>query len=134
MMPDIGSGSGVLSIAAAILGAKQVVCVDVDEESVAASCDNILRNKVTDRVIARKGTAGKVSGYWPLVVANIELSVFKAEARDIAKLVASHGEVLISGLLSHQVEECLKLFDGFSVVEKIEDQGWVALALRRVKC
>ena len=132
---DVGIGSGVLSIAAVMLGAGMAEGFDIDEESVQAVRDNAAANRVGDRVRAWADTPDRVvpdrvEGAWPLVLANIELRVFERHAADIAPLVAAGGEVILSGLLEDQVEACLGLWPGFELVERTAVDGWAALALR----
>jgi ribosomal protein L11 methyltransferase len=128
---DIGTGSGILAVAARKLGAAEVVGVDIEEESVAAFFENAKRNGVSDGIDCRLGSAAQLSGTWPLVLANIQIDVFRKIARDTAALVAPGGEVLISGILVEQIQECLSLWPGFKVTERREDGEWAALSLTR---
>ncbi len=128
---DVGIGSGILSIAAAMLGARKVVGVDIDPESMAAVRDNSRVNGVEDRIEALEGTAANLRGEWPLLLANIELKVFQRHAGEMAKLVAPGGEAILSGLLDEHVEECVALWKGFSVLDVLRDDGWAAVKLRR---
>lgn len=129
---DIGTGSGILAVAARKLGAKEVIGVDVEEESVTAFFENAKRNGVSTGIDCLLGSAAQLTGApRPLVLANIQIDVFRKIARDTAALVAPKGEVLISGILVEQVQECLSLWPGFKVNERREDGEWAALALTR---
>jgi ribosomal protein L11 methyltransferase len=128
---DIGSGSGILSIAARKLGVKEVVGVDIEEEAVSAFFENAERNNVLDGIDCKLGTAADLDGTWPLVLANIQLDVFLLAAADIAAKVAPKGEILISGLLLEQVDACVALFKEFKVMERQDEGEWSAVALVR---
>lgn len=128
---DVGTGSGVLAIAAAKLGAKEVLGVDIEQESVEATGDNARVNGVSANIRAELGGAESVQGVWPLVLANIQLAVFLQCAPDIALRVEPGGEAFLSGLLVEQVDACSALFPGFEVTQTRTEDGWAALSLRR---
>ncbi len=130
---DVGTGSGVLAVAAIKLGALRVTAVDIDEASVEAARKNAAANQVGDSIEVCLGTAGDLKKRWALVLSNLELSTFQKCANEIAARVENGGMVLLSGLLLDQVEECLALWPGFCLKEKKEAEGWVALALESVK-
>lgn len=128
---DVGTGSGILAIAASMMGAREVLGIDIDPESAAAVLDNAAANGVGGGIVARVGEASGLEGAWPLVLANIEIGVFSQCARDIAARVESGGEALLSGLLDSQVRECLSLWPGFELTERRDAEGWSAIAVRR---
>lgn len=127
---DLGSGSGVLGLAAVKLGAREVVAVDIDEESVLATRENATANQVAHAITVVHGSASDLHGRWPLVMANLQLSVFEECAADIARLVESGGEAILSGLLAEQVEPCLALWPGFEPVETAGEDGWAAVVVK----
>jgi ribosomal protein L11 methyltransferase len=106
--------------------------VDIDPESIRATRENALVNGVEGNISAHLGAPSAVSGQWPLVLANLELGVFLECAGAVAEKVAPGGEVLLSGLLSNQVDQCLALWPGFRMTEKCEQSCWVSLALEPV--
>lgn len=128
---DVGTGSGILAVAAALLGARRVLGVDIDDEAVRAATSNLESNGVADRVEVRAGTAADVEGCFPLVLANIELRAFEHDGAEIARRVAGGGELLVSGLLAGQEEACLAALGALEIVESRAEDGWIALALRR---
>ncbi|MFO8074114.1 MAG: 50S ribosomal protein L11 methyltransferase [Polyangia bacterium] len=128
---DVGTGSGVLAVAAAKLGAGLVEGIDNDPEAVRAAEENLRVNRVEEIVSVRCADPREVSGGWPLVLANLELPVFRDCAERIARLVAPGGEALLSGLLVDQVNPCLELWPGFEERERRDREGWGAVAVRR---
>jgi ribosomal protein L11 methyltransferase len=97
---DLGSGSGILGIAAVRLGAAEVVCVDVNPDAVASARANGLRNGVDGRLVHRAGGPSDLAGEaFDLVVANVGGELLLDEAAAIAALARPGGRLLLSGLL-----------------------------------
>jgi ribosomal protein L11 methyltransferase len=128
---DVGTGSGVLAIAAVLLGAGEALGIDIDGEAVAAARENAAANGVAGRVRCLGSAVRDLGETWPLVLANIELPVFRELAPAISARVAAGGELLVSGLLEEQAEAGLALFPGFEHGQRPVLDGWTALALRR---
>ncbi len=129
---DVGTGSGVLAIAAVKLGAEQVTAIDIDEASVSAARENAARNDISDGLRLKHATPEEIAGEWPLVLANLEIGAFQQSAAAIARLVAPSGMALLSGLLVEHLEPCLALWPGFTLIEKHEEDEWIAAALKRI--
>lgn len=126
---DVGCGSGVLAVIAAVLGASPVLALDVDAEAVAATAANARRNAVPVEV--RLGTVDDRVGPFDVVVANLLAPVLQALGRRLVDATAHHGTLVVSGLVTEQraaVEEAL-LPLRTEVVDVAGD--WVALLLRR---
>ena len=97
---DLGSGTGILTIAALRLGAAGALCVDVNPDSVASARRNGVANRVDDRLEHRCGTADDLAGErFDLVVANIGGELLLDEAERIVPLARPGGRLLLSGLL-----------------------------------
>jgi ribosomal protein L11 methyltransferase len=97
---DLGSGSGILGIAALRLGASRALCVDVNPDAVASARRNGDRNGVGDRLEHRAGTVEDLAGQtFDLVVANIGGELLLDQADQVAPLVRPGGRLLVSGLL-----------------------------------
>ena len=128
---DVGCGSGILSIAARLLGAARAVAVDIDPDSVAATRDNAVANGVS---VAVSDTAvGRVQGTFPLVIANILASILDPLAEDIAARVAPGGRLMLSGALQEQAAALAARYEALHlrVVGRAERGRWVRLDLRR---
>jgi ribosomal protein L11 methyltransferase len=137
---DVGCGSGILSIAALKLGAKKVLGVDIDIESVKNSRENADTNGVGEELILGQGSVTEVlAGQFPfkqapLVVANILgpilIRLFDA---GLADLVEPNGEIILSGILDHQAESVIAAGEakGLTRGELRQIGDWVALSLKR---
>ena len=97
---DIGCGSGILAIAAAKLGANDVLAVDLDEVAVKVSKENIELNKVEDKVKALHGNLMEVvSDKADIVVANIIADIIKILAKDIKNFMKDDAVFISSGII-----------------------------------
>ncbi len=129
---DLGTGSGILAIAAAKLGAE-VAAVDLDAVAVQVAQENVQLNMVADRVRVLKGDLGTVlSGQADLVIANIIADVIIALLQDLPRLLHPQGEFLASGIIESRVPEVEKAMraKGLEIVERREDSGWILIRTR----
>lgn len=129
---DLGTGSGILAIAAAKLGAK-VDAVDLDSVAIRVAQENVDLNGVNDRVRVVRGDLGTMlTGQADVVIANIIADVILILLSDLKRLLHPDGEFLASGIIENRaedVEEGLKEA-GFEIVERIEDSGWILFRAR----
>lgn len=124
---DVGCGTGVLAIAAALLGAD-VHAVDTDPAAVDATRDNAVRNGVDDRVHAALGSVERRADAVDLVVVNVTIDVHEALA---PRLEPAHRRMLVSGLWGEaQLQRCARAY-GAAVVADREADGWMAAVLDR---
>ncbi|HEV8675359.1 MAG TPA: 50S ribosomal protein L11 methyltransferase [Methylomirabilota bacterium] len=129
---DVGTGSGILAIAAIRLGVPAVTALDVDPDAVAAAAANAGRNGVADRIGveigALEGWSGRPVG---LVLANLLGPVLITLAPALARACAVPGWLVAGGLLVHQVPVVVASLvpEGFELVEVAEHEGWAALLL-----
>ncbi|HEY7465015.1 MAG TPA: 50S ribosomal protein L11 methyltransferase [Candidatus Limnocylindria bacterium] len=131
---DVGSGSGILGIAALALGARQVEALDTDPVAVEATLANAVRNGMAGRINARAGTLGAASAEpYPLVLANLMAVVLVELAAPLAAHTASGGTLLASGIIAERADEVLAalLTDGFALVERVDDGEWASLRMVR---
>lgn len=132
---DVGTGSGILAIAAARLGAGKVIAVDSDPVAVRVARENVRRNGLQSIVEVREGNLlDNVSGTFQLVVANILSSVIKELAPGAAGMLEAGGYFIASGIIKeHLPEVCEALKKTGLAVEKIyEKDEWVVLAAVRL--
>jgi ribosomal protein L11 methyltransferase len=124
---DVGSGSGVLSILAAKLGASEVLAVDTDEEAVRVGAENVRSNDVADRVQVAAGTHNAPGAAFDIVVANILAGVI---VKMLGSGLAARGRRFIfSGILEGQAAEveAAARTAGLSLVERRQMLDWVCL-------
>lgn len=131
---DLGTGSGILAIAAARLGAASVLALDLDPIAVAAAQANVVANGVDGVVTVRAGSV-EAAGEAPfdLVVANILADVIRDLAPDLARLTRPGGCLIASGIIADRAADVTVALTacGFCLeVERARDE-WRALAARR---
>jgi len=129
---DVGCGTGVLAIAAARLGAVEVLGIDNDPQAVAAARDNLAPNGVEGRVTFATTPIEAVEGRFGLVVANIMAHVLIALGEAIRARVAPGGSLHLSGVLVEQEAEVRGAYEalGLTHLQTAVDNGWVRVDLR----
>src|SRR5690606_32679731 len=132
---DVGTGSGVLSIAAALLGAKHVLALDLDEVAVESARQNIEINHVSDRIEVRKGNLLEgIESETDIVVANILADIIIRLTNDAASIVKQGGYFITSGIIhpkKQEVKEAI-LAAGFDIEETLVMEDWVAFIAKRL--
>ena len=130
---DVGSGSGILSIAAARLGAARVLALDIDEIAVDATRANARRNGLARRVRAREGSSPSGEGPFELVLANLIASVLIALADGLVADTRPGGTLLASGIFENREAEVAAAFTsrGLAVANRWTEGDWVALEVHR---
>ncbi|MEW9079005.1 50S ribosomal protein L11 methyltransferase [Terrisporobacter glycolicus] len=127
---DIGCGSGILAIAAAKLGAKEVVAGDLDEVAVKVSKENCELNNVSDKVVVKHGSLFEVvEGKADVIVANIIADIIKILANDISKFLSKDGVFISSGIIHAKIDEVVETLEknGFEIVEIVKLGEWSAI-------
>lgn len=126
-MLDFGCGSGVLAIAALLLGAEQAVGCDLDPQALLASRDNAERNGVTEKLVLTL-PENMPQQQFPLVIANI----LAGPLVELAPLLTNHcslgGDLVLSGILADQTEAVLDAYrEHFTLSPVAEKNGWVRI-------
>lgn len=128
LVVDYGCGSGILGIAALLLGARQMVGVDIDPQALTATRDNAGRNQIDETrydVFLPEKTP-TVEG--DIMVANILAGPLQALAPDIARLTRSGGKLALSGLLAEQAEQVSDCYSQWFDMQPAKQLGdWVLL-------
>ncbi len=127
---DAGTGTGILAIAAARLGAGSVLAFDIDEWSVVNSRENIRLNEVDDRVEIRRGSIGEVDAndHFELIIANIDRNAILEMLSAFQRHLLPAGTLLLSGLLEDHgssVEEALE--PPMEIREVKTENEWLAI-------
>ncbi|SFL33293.1 ribosomal protein L11 methyltransferase [Paenibacillus sp. 1_12] len=148
---DVGTGSGILSIAAAKLGARHVLAVDLDPVAVESALDNTTLNGLANRITVKQsdllqvlnesasGDIEKASALGvrvpvQVVVANILAEIILLFVQEVYDVLEQGGVYVVSGVISSKaelVEQGLTAV-GFTVTERVEDQDWVVIIARKL--
>jgi len=131
---DIGTGSGVLSIGAAMLGAKSVHALDLDEVAVRSAKENVALNKVSDTVQVFHGNLlDTVKEPADVVVANILAEIIMSFTDDAFTIVKPGGLYVTSGIIGAKRDDVKAALEasGFVIEEVLLMEDWVAIIARR---
>lgn len=132
---DYGCGSGILAVAAALLGAEDILATDIDPQALLATRDNAARNGVAERIRTclpgELGDAGE--GTSDVVLANILAGPLVELAPRIVRLLRGNGRLVLSGLLRSQAGEVAEAYRALGIQLAIDGEldGWVRLAGRK---
>lgn len=122
---DIGTGSGVLAIAAGVLGARHVTAIDVDPDAIANARENIRENRASGRI--GDGVCALVDDLHhslthppaDIVLANLTGATLTASARQIVDRVAPGGWLVLSGVLDEEIADVVHAFEGLAVCKRV---------------
>ncbi|MFL5755502.1 MAG: 50S ribosomal protein L11 methyltransferase [Chloroflexota bacterium] len=130
---DVGCGSGILSIAAARLGATSVLGVDTDPIAVEATTANAKRNRVARRLTARLGSLPTADRPFDLVLANLIASLLVRLAPELAGETRPGGVVIASGIFVDREQDVRDAFEAadLAVIDRDAEGDWVVLVARR---
>ena len=127
---DVGCGTGVIAIMAAMLGAGVVRAIDVASAAAEATRDNAVLNGVADRIEVDTARAADLDATFDLVVANILAPTLIELADDLRRLTRPDGRLVISGILAERHDHVLAALAPM-MVERVDTlDGWVAVTLR----
>jgi len=131
---DIGTGSGILAIAAAKLGAGRVYAVDNDAQAVEIARENAVANGVIDAVDLACGSLERVTGTYPLVVVNILAHVIRRMLEQgLGACVKAGGTLIATGIMDEQASDVVGAMErqGLTLVERHQRGDWVSLIATR---
>ena len=128
-MLDVGTGSGILALAALIMGVRQAVGLDIDADALKVAAENACLNNLTERMQLVLGGPIVVNGQWPLVVANVLAAPLIEMAPILVRRLTRGGKLILSGIpwsLESEVRQAYRHFGMRHIGSKTRD-GWVAL-------
>ena len=129
---DVGTGSGILAVAAARLGARAVTAVDIDPAAVEVTRANAERNGVAAVVDASTAPVAEVAGTGAdVVLVNVTAGVHAAIGPDCARALRTGGELAVAGLLPGQWDHVAEAYRALELVERLALDGWEGAVLRR---
>jgi ribosomal protein L11 methyltransferase len=126
---DLGTGSGILAIAAALMGAERVVAVDIDPVAVGIARENAAMNGVEGRVQVLEGSLEAAKPPFDLILANISSAGIIQMAPELARALAPQGRLIASGIGDHLAGTCQAVLQntGLRVLETTGRDGWCAI-------
>lgn len=134
---DIGCGSGILSIACLLLGAGNAFGVDIDSLAVKTAMQNAEKNGFdSDKFMAvQVNLSDKVKGKYNIVVANIVADIIMEFNKSVGDFLEDSGVYITGGIIDTREGEVLCSFaaNGFEVIERFEEKGWLVFALKKAK-
>ncbi len=133
---DVGTGSGILAIAAALLGAKAVKAVDIDPVAVRVARENIADNGLEDKIEVKEGDLlHGTKGQADVIIANIIADIIIMLLKDIPGKLKDNGIFLASGIISDRRDdvESAAIQVGMHVDHVDEKGGWVVMQMSKVK-
>jgi ribosomal protein L11 methyltransferase len=129
---DLGTGSGVLSMAAALMGARRVIGIDVDQDAIDSAESSARLNTLPDSITF---TVGDFRTEPPkpadLVLGNLTGGMLTSSAASIAALVRPHGQLILSGFDHTEVDRVLAAFASFTERQRLSEDNWIALRLQQ---
>ena len=137
---DLGCGSGILSIAAVLLGAEKVTAVDISQNSVETAKENASKNNISaDKytaycgdIISDNTLVEKIGSGFDIIAANIVADVLIAMSPLFEKFVKNGGTLILSGIITERADEVIEAMKskGYALSEIREKDGWAAVSFK----
>lgn len=131
---DVGTGSGILSIISAKLGATNIQAVDYDDSVLKIVEENLEQNNVQDIIsVAQSDLMQNVHGKAELIIANIIADIIIRLFDQLDEHLEQGGTLLTSGIIEDRIEDVLAAAEkhGYGVVERLENKGWACITFKR---
>ena len=128
---DVGTGSGVLAIAASLLGASRSVGIDDDGDAIAAARENLDLNPQAEVTLLVQDLRSTDVGSADIVIANLTGGLLMSAALTIQDFVTRGGSLVLSGLMTVEESDVLSAFPAWRVEHRLEEDEWLCLTLIR---
>jgi ribosomal protein L11 methyltransferase len=128
---DVGTGSGVLAIAASLLGASRSLGIDDDADAIAAAGENLELNPRAEVTLMVADLRSADLGSADLVFANLTGGLLIASATILQGLAEGEGRLILSGLMATEEPDVLVAFTPWQIAHRAQEDEWVCLVLRR---
>lgn len=132
---DVGTGTGILAMAAVLFGAETCVAIDNDPDAVAVAQDNVAHNRLSGAITVSVTPVEQIRGTFQLVCANIVHDVLVEMAEPLTRLTASGGHLVLAGILKGPQEENIKAVYsalGWQILAHRHQDEWAALQMLRL--
>jgi ribosomal protein L11 methyltransferase len=130
---DVGTGSGVLAIAARRLGASGVLAIDDDADAIVAAEENVRLNHESRIALEIADLRASKIGQFDIVIANLTGGLLIASADRLQSFAVTGGLLVLSGFMDHEEGDVLRVFDRFSVDWRTQEDEWVCGVLSAVR-
>ena len=129
---DVGTGSGVLALSALMMGVPRALGIDIDDDALRVAGENARLNGLSDRLQLAGGGPARVTGTWPLVLANVLAAPLIDMAPAIVRCAGHHGHLVLSGIPGSVEDDVAQAYRrlGLQRVRTTSRGGWIALVLR----
>lgn len=129
---DVGTGSGVLALAALMMGVRVALGIDIDDEALRVAAENARLNAMSDRLQLAPGGPETITGMWPLVFANVLAAPLIEMAPTLVRRVGHYGRLVLSGIPSAVEQDVDAAYCrlGMQRVGMTSRAGWIALVMR----
>jgi ribosomal protein L11 methylase PrmA len=129
---DVGTGSGILALAAVRLEAGGAIALDFDFRALEEARQNAIRNNAQEKVSFLCGTLSAIRGTFDIVTANMAPGPIMQLASSLPRVVRQDGMLIVSGFFARQQDEILNALGPGTVLEAITSQGWHAVLWQRM--
>jgi ribosomal protein L11 methyltransferase len=131
---DIGTGSGILAMAAVCLGVKKGLGIDIDPCAIAEARDNIALNHLQDQLVISNRKIDAIDQDFSMVIANLRYPSLKKFYPQISKLTDTNGWVALSGFRSHEQDDLMDLYTAknFECIWTAAEIDWAAAVLKKI--
>lgn len=132
---DAGTGTGILSIAAAKLGAKNILGIEISPESIREAYENLRLNKVTEKVKIIHCSITEIRGKFDLIFANLYGSLIKKIAPFLVQQLSPGGLIVLGGMSVLEDDLVISIFTqkGFTELSRYQDETWSVAVLQKIK-
>lgn len=127
---DVGTGSGVLGIAARRLGASGVLAIDDDADAITAAEENVALNQESRIALEVADLRASKIGQFDIVIANLTGGLLIASADRLQSFAAPGGQLVLSGFMDHEERDVLHAFAGCSVERRAQEDEWICAVVR----
>ena len=131
---DVGTGSGILAIVSAKLGAREIWASDVDELAIAGARESVAKNGLRGLVKIRKGGIGRIGREFDCIVSNLEFKGLKRLKKPFLRHLKGGGLLILSGILKGEQEDTIKerylQTEGLGLIQSDHQEEWACLIFR----
>ncbi len=129
---DAGTGTGVLALAAAHLGVKRVLALDIDPHAVSVARQNVSHNKLAGRIKVRCLDVGREGGRYPLVLAHLPLKTVLKRSKALMHCVSPGGSLVLGGIWRNRAQEIVAMYSPqLTLIHRETEAWWSSLLFRR---